>query len=215
VGVLPRREILPVNAIAGVELPPVDETKRERVATPAEARELIAALAPDDQVVWALAFYTGCRSSEIGRVEWSRVDFKQGGLFVPESKSEAGVRWVPMVAPLRAVLREAWARRSGGVDDRVVRGSVKSAKERALGRSVKGKHVPGAWERAGLRPIGLHECRHTFVSYLSAAGVPMKAQAQIAGHEEETITLKRYTHMLPGAVAEAGRLLDAYLESAG
>lgn len=208
----PRRELLPVNAIAGVELPPVDETPRDRVATPAEARGLIAALEPDDQVVWALAFYTGCRSSEIGRVEWARVDFKQGGLFVPESKSDAGVRWVPMVAPLRVILREAWQRRVG---DRVVRGSVRSAKERALGRSVDGRRRSGVWERAGLDPIGLHECRHTFVSYMSAAGVPLKVQAQVAGHEEETITLKTYTHVLPGAVAQAGAMLDAYLESAG
>jgi integrase len=217
----PRRMLLPVNALAGVELPPVDEEKRERVAAPAEAARLIAALEPDDQVVWALAFYTGCRSMEIGGdrakgttgVDWQYVDFEQGGLFVPDSKSEAGVRWVPMVKPLRAILRAAWLRQGKPSAGRVVVGSVRSAKERALGQASKG--ITGTWEKAGLDPIGLHECRHTFVSYLSAAGVPLKVQAEIAGHEEETITIKRYTHVMPGAAKQAGAMLDAYLEGAG
>jgi site-specific recombinase XerD len=32
-----------------------------------------------------------------------------------------------------------------------------------------------AWRNAGLQPIGLHECRHTFANILIAAGVNARA----------------------------------------
>jgi len=250
----PVRELLPANATVGIELPPSDEVKRDRVASPAEFRGLLAVLPSDDQVLWAMAGYAGMRSSEIEATDWSNVDFDQGGIFVPDSKSEAGVRWTPMVAPLRLILSEAWMRAGKPASGRVLIGRVRATKDRALGhtrrntldkvarevaralhaqgmghRSIAEKlgtavesvtltltgreerHVPGLWERHGLSPIGLHECRHTFNSYCHAAGVPLKVQAQIVGHEDETMSLKRYTHTLPGQVAEAAVRLDAYL----
>jgi integrase len=64
---------------------------------------------------------------------------------------------------------------------------------------------------AGLDPIGLHECRHTFASLMIAAGVNAKALASYMGHSSITITLDRYGHLMPGNEAEAVRLVDAYL----
>jgi integrase len=69
-----------------------------------------------------------------------------------------------------------------------------------------------AWEAAGLRPIALHECRHTAASLLLAAGVGIKVVSAVMGHASVTITLDRYGHLLPDSVAEAGELLAARLE---
>lgn len=252
----PVRELLPANATVGIELPPSDEKKRDRVASPAEFRQLLAVLPPDDQVLWAMAGYAGMRSSEIDATDWRNVDFEQGGIFVPDSKSDAGVRWTPMVAPLRLILSEAWLRAGKPESGRVLVGRVRTVKERALGRvrrntldkaargavrALRGQGLGhraiaeklgvavdlvtltlsgreeraerGVWGRHGLEPIGLHECRHTFNSYVHAAGVPLKVQAQIVGHTDETMSLARYTHTLPGQVALAAVLLDAYLEA--
>src|SRR5439155_7800962 len=68
------------------------------------------------------------------------------------------------------------------------------------------------WMRAGLRPIGLHECRHTFASFMFAAGVNAKALSVYMGHSSVTITFDRYGHLMPGNEAEAAGLLDAYLD---
>ena len=71
-----------------------------------------------------------------------------------------------------------------------------------------------AWERAGLEPIGLHECRHTYAAFMIAAGVNAKALSTYMGHSSITITLDRYGHLMPGAEEEAAGMLAAYLVAA-
>jgi integrase len=73
------------------------------------------------------------------------------------------------------------------------------------------KRANVAWARAGLEPIGLHECRHTFASLMIAADVNAKSLSAYMGHSSVTITLDRYGHLMPGNESEAADLLDAYL----
>ena len=68
-----------------------------------------------------------------------------------------------------------------------------------------------AWRAAGLEPILLHECRHTYASLMIAAGVSAKALSTYMGHSTITLTLDRYGHLLPGNETEAAQLLDTYL----
>ena len=69
-----------------------------------------------------------------------------------------------------------------------------------------------AWADAELRPITLHEARHTFASLMIAAGVNAKALSTYMGHANVSITLDRYGHLMPGNEAEAAGRLDRYLE---
>jgi integrase len=71
-----------------------------------------------------------------------------------------------------------------------------------------------AWKKAGLNPITLHECRHTFASLMIAAGVNAKALSAYMGHAAISITLDRYGHLMPGNEAEAADMLDAYMARA-
>jgi integrase len=68
------------------------------------------------------------------------------------------------------------------------------------------------WEEAGLSPITLHQCRHTYASMMIAAGVNAKALCTFMGHSSIAITYDRYGHLFPGSEREAARLLDAYLD---
>ena len=68
------------------------------------------------------------------------------------------------------------------------------------------------WAKAGLRPITLHECRHTFASLMIAADVNAKALQTFMGDAPITVTLDLYGHLLPGSEDEAAVLLDAYLQ---
>lgn len=68
-----------------------------------------------------------------------------------------------------------------------------------------------AWAEAGLDRITLHECRHTYASFMIAAGVNAKALCDYMGHSSITVTYDRYGHLMPGAEDEAAGLLDTYL----
>ena len=53
-----------VNPTAGLELPR-SELTRDRIASPAEAADLLAALPDEDRAIWATAMYAGLRRGEL------------------------------------------------------------------------------------------------------------------------------------------------------
>ncbi len=124
-------------------------------------------------------------------------------------KSHAGRRGVPIVAALRDLVAEhkLVTRRDTGL----VFGS--SPAQPFTPTAVR-KRALTAWRRAGLDPIGLHECRHTFASLLIAAGVNAKAITAYLGHASIQTTFDLYGHLMRGNEEEAVALFNAYLERA-
>jgi integrase len=207
-----------VNPTGGLQLPAV-RGRRDRFASPDEAAELIAAAPSDDRALWATAMYAGLRRGELQALDVGDLDLAVGVIRVRhgwdrkagriETKSGAGRRLVPVAAALR---------------DELLEHKLRLGRERGLifGRTLETPFTPDvpsrrakrAWEAAGLVPIGLHECRHTFASLMIAAGVNAKALSTFMGHSSVTITLDRYGHLMPGSEDEAAGMLDAYLERA-
>lgn len=60
--------------------------------------------------------------------------------------------------------------------------------------------------RAGLDG-GLHTLRHTYISHLVMAGVPLRTVQKLAGHSTIAVT-ERYAHLTPGHLLEAGRRIS-------
>ncbi len=185
----PTRRLVEVNPLLGIELPPSDERPRERVADAEEAAALLAALEPADRVPYALAFYAGLRRAEIRRLDWPDVELDGYRLIVRKAKSEAGTgRRPPIAEPLRPILLSEFMRQGrrdvGGVSAK----SVMSGKiaERARAR----------WSASGLDPITLHECRHTYASFLMAAGYTLRELMEYMGHSSLQAT-ERYVKLLP------------------
>jgi integrase len=79
---------------------------------------------------------------------------------------------------------------------------------------MSGKHAArarAAWERAGLEPIGLHECRHTYASFLMAAGYTLKELMEYMSHADLQM-VQRYTKLLPQPDEhDPAERLNAYL----
>ena len=86
-----------------------------------------------------------------------------------EPKSTAGRRRVPIAAVLRDYLAAHRMTRQDGLAFGRTDGTPFATSTISLGART-------AWKRAGLRPITLHECRHTFASLMIAAGVNPKVQ---------------------------------------
>jgi integrase len=207
-----------VNPTTGLELPAL-EGARDRIASPAEATKLLAALPERDRALWATAMYAGLRRGELLALRWEDVDLATGVIHVERSwdakegavgpKSRAGRRTVPIPAVLRDYLVDHKLRSGRHVG--LVFGT--SYAQPFTPSNVR-KRANAAWARAGLDPIGLHECRHTFASLMIAAGVNAKALSAYMGHSSVTITLDRYGHLMPGNESEAAHLLDSYLARA-
>ena len=207
-----------VNPTTGLELPAVRGT-RDRVASPDEAKQLLAAL-ERDRALWATAMFAGLRRGELRALTWDAVDFDRGVIRVATSwdrkagpvapKSRAGRRTVPMASALRVHLAEH--RLQTGRTFGLVFGRTA---ELPFDPSTITDRARKAWSRAELPPIGLHECRHTFASLMIAAGVNAKALATYMGHASVTITFDLYGHLMPGNEEEAAERLDALLEAAG
>jgi integrase len=206
---------IPINPTRDLRLP-ARRGKRERIASVDEAARLIAALPEAERALWATAFYAGLRRGELRALRWENVDLASGTISVVASwddrhgeispKSRSGVRSVPIIANLRPFLIEHRAltgRTSGYVFGRAhdVVFMDTTARNRAL----------RAWRTAGLAPIGLHEARHTFASYLLAAGVDFKHISVFMGHASVAFTMDRYAHLLPDSQAETVALIDAFL----
>jgi integrase len=205
-----------INPTVGLLLP-AERARRERVARPEEAQTLLAALTPKDQVVWATALYAGLRRGELRALRWSDIDLENGLIRVergwdPEigpilPKSRAGKRRVPLAAPLRVYLLEHRLRSEGAGEALVFtgRGGKSLAPDALIERARR------AWQKRGLQPIVLHECRHTYAAFMIAAGVNAKALSTYMGHSTITMTLDRYGHLMPGNEEEAATMLTHYL----
>jgi integrase len=185
----PTRRLVERNPLAGIELPPNDEKPRTRVADADEAAALIAALDPADAVPYALAFYAGLRRAEIKRLDWPDVELDGYRLVVRKAKSRAGTgRRPPIAEPLRPILLGEFMRQGRRENGAVSAVSVTSGKiaERARRR----------WAAVRLEPITLHECRHTYASFLMAAGYTLRELMEYMGHSSLQAT-ERYVKLLP------------------
>jgi integrase len=207
---------LAANPATAVDVPaPV--TPRKRIATGPEAAQLIAALPAADRPLWATAFYAGLRRGELQALRWRDVDLGSSTISIERSwdqyegpgdpKTTTSSRTVPLLAALRDHLDEHRLRAAGDQDGLV------------FGRTATLPFTPpatdrraqAAWAAAGLVPITLHECRHTFASLLIDAGANPKAVQEFMGHARIQTTFDTYGHLMPGSRDEVRERMDAYL----
>jgi integrase len=101
-----REEGVAIDPTEGLELRRPDG-RRDRIADPAEAAALIAAMPDSERAMWACAFYAGLRRGELQALRWEDVDLAERVIRVSrgwdalegeqEAKSAAGNRRVPIL----------------------------------------------------------------------------------------------------------------------
>jgi integrase len=215
---LVRREVVATNPTVDIELPR-SRHRRERILSPLESLNYLDALPIEERALWATAFYAGLRRGELRALRVDDVDLARSELHVIRSwdaveheidpKSDAGRRTIPIVAILRDHL-DGHLMRTGRRGNDLVFGRTPSY---AFVPSTVRSRANRAWEAAGLKPIKLHECRHTAASILIDAGISNpKAIMEFMGHSTITETYDRYGHLMPGSREEVRARVDAYLE---
>ncbi len=215
------REKATHNPAESIQLPANDSEARDRIATPGEFACLLDQLEPEDALPWALAGYGTARSQEIRALEWPEVDFEHDVMLLAGSdkarKSEAARRIVPIVKPLRKRLHAEWIRQGRPTTGRVCP-PRKQSHSGMVSLDQLQKRIVAVWEDLDLSPIGLQDSRHTAATWLDHAGVSPKVASVFMGHkapkrqpDAAPITLRRYTHILPGELERARDQLDTFL----
>lgn len=182
----------------------------------------------EDRAPWAAAFYAGLRRGELRALRDVDVDLAANVIHVRRSwddvageiapKCEKGARDVPLPALLRRHLLEHRARMGRRGPDlffgRTARAPFTPTHIRDRARAAWAATVVGAFfagRSADIETIGLHECRHTYVSLMHAAGVPLERIGDYVGHSPSYMT-DRYRHLIDGQRVEDTARFDSLLE---
>ncbi len=80
------------------------------------------------------------------------------------------------------------------------------------GKPIRPNTVTRAWPmlavRAGLKPIRLHDARHTHASLMLKQGIHPKIVQERLGHATISVTLDTYWHVAPGLQEAAAQKFD-------
>lgn len=213
-----RLKLIPANPVLSVPAPRRPKVAM-RVWTPEEAR-LFLEVARGDRLyaLYCVALMGGLRQGEILGLRWRDVDFGGSALSVQGSldrdgvyddpKTDTGRRRVDMPAEAMAALEElsrkgeyVFRAPNGGRlrPSNLLRRSFRPLLERA------GLRKPGATKDspAEERGIRFHDLRHAHATHLLLAGVHPKVVSERLGHASIEITLRIYSHVLPGLQRQA------------
>jgi integrase len=229
-----RRE-LAHNAAAAMKKVARDHVEMQTY-TPAEIRTVLRAADKDrNGHLWYLAL-SGLRRGEIAGLMWSDVDFDAGTITVARSrvelgggpttvvenepKTKASRRTLPLDEGLLAVLRRASARYA---QEKLALGAAHADSGYVACTEAGEPYTPGAlthlWRKlakaAGVRPIRLHDARHSCGTALHLRGVPLAVIAKWLGHANPAITARIYAHPQDEALAAAAASLGAVVTSGG
>lgn len=204
-------QLLERNPAALVTLPRVPQPEIAFL-TPDQMRRLIEAAPQHRRSLIATACVTGMRKGEIIGLMWDAVDLDARTITVKRSvyackvqepKSKRSVRVLPIPDALHVMLKLEAA--ADGPDPKHF---VFSGTEEPIAGTVPNKVLKRALKRAGLPAVTFHGLRHSFVAAHIAAGTPLKAIQEMAGHASITTTMDRYGHLLPTAKTEAATAIQ-------
>jgi integrase len=225
-----RRELARNVAAAMKKVPRVHQEMS--TYTPDEIRCVLRAADKDrNGHLWYLAL-SGLRRGEIAGLRWSDVDLGAGVITVMRNRVQAGAgnvvegdpktlssrRTLPLDDGLVSVLRRASARYA---EERLALGVAHADSGYVAVNEAGEPYTPDTltrmWHKlakaAGVRPIRLHDARHSCGTALHLRGVPLAVIAKWLGHADASITARLYTHSQDEALRDAGKSLGGVVTS--
>lgn len=157
---------------------------------------------------------SGCRVGDIDTKEWTWTVRRQttnapGGLVDKGTKGKRA-RTVPLIEDIRELVQRRVADTDGTTDARLFVGPRGGRISTAVLRDAT------SWDevvtKLGYEHLRRHALRHTGLTWMADAGVPVHHLQRIAGHGSLTTT-QRYLHPDKRALTDAGELLTAHLRS--
>jgi integrase len=175
------------------------DAARVRYLTVAEAKRLINACDADFRLLVRAALATGCRYSELTRLQVRDFHPDSGTINVRQSKS-GKPRHVVLAGEGIELFTHLSAGRAG---DQLLLPNSRGA---AWQKSEQARPMREACEHAKIKPrISFHILRHTYASHAVMNGAPLLVVARNLGHADTRMVEKHYGHLTQSYVADAIR----------
>ena len=170
-----------------------EQRRRPRTLTPDQIRDLIDAIPVEHRDLVAFLAYTGVRISEALAATWGDLRLEDGApvLCIPDSKTDAGVRSVPLSPGFNRRLLKRRATASYPTEGDPIFPTVTGT---PMDRRNFNRRVwrPAA-DAAGVDATP-HTLRHSLASLLFERGHNAAQVAAWLGHEDPSFTLRTYIH---------------------
>ncbi len=156
---------------------------------------------------------SGCRVGDIDTNTWIWTVRRQtttspGGLIDKGTKGKRA-RLVPLIEEIRPIVRQLIEKvGKDNTDGRLFTGPRGGRISTAVLRDAT--HWDDVVSRLGYEHLRRHDLRHTGLTWMADAGVPVHHLRKIAGHGS-LMTTQRYLHPDRHSVTDAGELLSNYL----
>ena len=179
-----------------------------------------------------LALFSGMRRSELLALRWSDIDLELGQVYVTrglqqlkdssliftQPKSEKSRRTIALPPSATAILKEY---RNHVALSLALKAKTLADNDlifmRDNGKPIRPNTVTYAWKgmvkRSGLKPIRLHDCRHSHASLMLAKGIHPKIVQERLGHSTIAMTLDTYSYVVPGLQEAAAKKFDSLFKT--
>ena len=190
--------------------------------------------APTPSTCFIALLSTGARPGEIDALRWGHVDFENGLITIDHAIKRAdggrpikigptktgNRRDVEMTHVLVAALRR---HRKHQAERRLIAGPIWTVDPRwtdlvftsEVGTPVDPSHARRDFKKvcahAGVPGLSLYEMRHTVASLMVDADVPLREVADLLGHKDLEMVVKRYRHRTDGVVKSHVAVLGALI----
>jgi integrase len=174
-------DLITKNYAAYIRLPKDAGAKEKQAFTEAEIAVMesrVEAIPHLDALL--ILIYTGLRVGEFLALTTANINLEESYIQVGEAKTRAGTgRFIPLHPRIIPFVRKYFIEQEG------------------VGYEVSyfRKLCRRALEAAGVRPLTLHECRHTAATRWAKAGLSPLTIQRFMGHRSYTTTADVYTHM--------------------
>lgn len=180
---------------------PSKDKKEKRPLTKEERQRIVKACNEHPDALYvALMYYLGLRRGEAAGLKWSDINWREQFVSVRRTidfnhgrtpgspKTSAGVRKVPIPAPLLSLLEP-----QRGMPDMYILHTPSNAPKTATSLAL-------IWEKlivgeCGITDITPHTLRHNYITLCWEAGIDVYATARFVGHKNISTTLRIYTHL--------------------
>lgn len=196
-----KTKVLPENPLSGVDMPRSDTLEKEVI----DKETLIAFVASLDvtnrtEIAMYLIAVYGLRRMEPTCIRWSDIDFSEMLLRIPQSKTDSGVRMLPLDEQTYRALK----RRKARVENDLKLIGLELDNDALICADADGKGISPqcitAWwnkhkDEYGMGKFTPHSFRHTFSTNLAKAHVHPSVMANLLGHSSTAVSMEVYTHM--------------------